>query len=372
MLKDVDMTSFLITKKDNKSYESKIESLPSSTKRNKQYAVKLFERFTCEKYEKSSTEIIEEINRMRKEEPEEYEYALYGMLQEWINWNKKRGIGNYTIRTQFSNLRKYLFHSGIKTDDQNIKEYLSFGKISKEEKYPLQLEEYRRIVESFSKNPRFQALFLALGSSGMRIGEALSLKKKNLDLSGKRIKVNIPPTTKTRTGRSTYLSLETEKILKPLLEKKNPDDFVFAKKGCNPSDRSVRVSLCRSLKRMGYTDKYESNGYMKITSHSFRAFFFTKASRKHDENYAHRLTGHGGYLIQYDRMTEEEKLERYLVLESDLLVFDQTKNELEIDRLREENQTIEQLKKEMKQLKKNQAIQDEKIIQTLKNQGSIP
>ena len=366
------MTSFLITKKDKKSYEGKIASLPSSTKRNKQYAVKLFECFTCEKYEKSSTEIIEEINRMRKEEPEEYEYALYGMLQEWIDWNKKRGIGNYTIRTQFSNLRKYLFHSGIKTDDQNIKEYLSFGKISKEEKYPLQLEEYRRIVESFSKNPRFQALFLALGSSGMRIGEALSLKKKNLDLSGKRIKVNIPPTTKTRTGRSTYLSLETEKILKPLLEKKNPDDFVFAKNGCNPSDRSVRVSLCRSLKRMGYTDKYESNGYMKITSHSFRAFFFTKASRKHDENYAHRLTGHGGYLIQYDRMTEEEKLERYLVLESDLLVFDQTKNELEIDRLREENQTIEQLKKEMKQLKKNQAIQDEKIIQTLKNQGSIP
>jgi hypothetical protein len=76
--------------------------------------------------------------------------------------------------------------------------------------------------------------------------------------------------------------------------------------------------------------------------------------------------------MQYDRMTEDEKLEMYLTLESDLLVFDQTKNELEIDRLREENQTIEQLKKEMKELKKNQAIQDEKIIQTLKNQGSIP
>ena len=43
------MTSFLITKKDKKSYEGKIASLPSATKRNKQYAVKLFERFTCEK-----------------------------------------------------------------------------------------------------------------------------------------------------------------------------------------------------------------------------------------------------------------------------------------------------------------------------------
>ena len=366
------MTSFLITKKDKKSYEDKIASSPEGTKRNKQYAVKSFERFTHEKYRESSTKVIEEINRLRKEDPEEHEDALYGMLQEWINWNKGNGLGNYTIRTMFSNLRKYLFHSGIKTNDQNIKEYLTFEKISREERHPLSLEEYRRIVESFSKNPRFQALFLALGSSGMRIGEALSLKKKNLELSGKRIKVNIPPTTKTRTGRTTYLSRETEKILKPLLEKKNPDDFIFARKDCNPSDRSIRVSLTRSLERMGYSDKYESNGYMKITSHSFRAFFFTKASRKHGENYAHRMTGHGGYLMQYDRMTEDEKLEMYLTLEPDLLVSDQTKNELEIDRLKEENQTIEQLRKEMKQLKKNQSDQDKKIISALEGQGVIP
>jgi hypothetical protein len=43
------MASFLINKKDKKSYESKISSLSSATKRNKQYAVKLFERFTYEK-----------------------------------------------------------------------------------------------------------------------------------------------------------------------------------------------------------------------------------------------------------------------------------------------------------------------------------
>ena len=80
MLKDLDMTSFLITKKDKKSYEGKIASLPSSTKRNKQYAVKLFERFTCEKYKKSSTKVIEELNKIRKGNLDEY--ALYGILQE--------------------------------------------------------------------------------------------------------------------------------------------------------------------------------------------------------------------------------------------------------------------------------------------------
>ena len=53
VLNDVNMTNFLITKKDKKYYEGKISSLPSATKRNKQYAVKFFEHFTCEKYKKS-------------------------------------------------------------------------------------------------------------------------------------------------------------------------------------------------------------------------------------------------------------------------------------------------------------------------------
>jgi len=84
------------------------------------------------------------------------------------------------------------------------------------------------------------------------------------------------------------------------------------------------------------------------------------------------MTGHGGYLMEYNRMTEDEKLGLYLTLEPDLLVFDQTKNELEIDRLKEENQTIEQLRKEMQQLKKNQSDQDKKIISALEGQGVIP
>ncbi len=71
-------------------------------------------------------------------------------------------------------------------------------------------------------------------------------------------------------------------------------------------------------------------------------------------------------------MTEDEKLEMYVTLEPDLLVFDQTKNELEIDRLKKVNQIIEQLQKEMEQLRKNQSDQDKKIISALAGQGAIP
>ena len=83
-----------------------------------------------------------------------------------------------------------------------------------------------------------------------------------------------------------------------------------------------------ALEALGYNQKYSSNGFYKITSHSFRSYFFTAATRKHNENYAHKMSGHGGYLMQYDRMTEEEKLQMYLELEPDLVIFYQTKNEL--------------------------------------------
>ncbi len=76
----------------------------------------------------------------------------------------------------------------------------------------MSLEEDRKIIDGFSKYPHCQVLFLALGSSGMRIGEALGLKKKDLDFTKERIKVNIPPTTKTSTGRTTHLWFEKIKL----------------------------------------------------------------------------------------------------------------------------------------------------------------
>ena len=81
--------------------------------------------------------------------------------------------------------------------------------------------------------------------------------------------------------------------------------------------------------------KYDSGQY-KINTHSFRAFFITKVSR-HDPTFAKKLAGQKGYLLQYDRMTEEEKLEKYIEFEPNLLIFDQSKKNAEIEKLQKEN-----------------------------------
>jgi len=365
------MSSFLTKKKTKESYWDKIATEPKGTQRNKQYAVDNFSWFVKEVYdEKSIEDVIEELQILKKTQ-KNFEETVYDVLQEWINWNEKRGVGNYTIRVTFSNLRKFLFHFGIKTSEQDIKEYLRFGKIPKEERHPLSQEEYRTIIDAFAKNPYEQTLFLTLGSSGMRIGEALSLRKKDLDLSGKRIKVHIPANTKTRQARTTYISKEAEQKLRQIIAKKEQDDYVFGKTNTKPFVSNYRRALDRIIKRVGFDAKYDTNGIHKITSHSFRAYFFTKAARKHGENYAHRMIGHGGYLMQYDRMTEDEKLKMYLELEPKLLVYDQTKNEVEIERLKRENETIEDLRIEVRKLKEQQAASDKKIIEKLRNEGIL-
>ena len=117
--------------------------------------------------------------------------------------------------------------------------------------------------------------------------------------------------------------------------------------------------------------KYEDGKY-KISTHSLRAFFFTQAVRKHGENYAHRMTGHSGYLMQYDRMTDEEKLKMYLELEPELSIYDLTKANLEIERLKvlqtKENQN---LKDQLEELKNQLAQQGLDIINKLKDEDRI-
>jgi spore coat polysaccharide biosynthesis predicted glycosyltransferase SpsG len=95
------------------------------------------------------------------------------------------------------------------------------------------------------------------------------------------------------------------------------------------------------MKKIGLNEKYD-NGHHKITTHSFRAYFITKISRQ-DPNFAKKLAGQKGYLLQYDRMTDEEKLQKYLEIENELLIFDESKKNAEMEKLKKENSSLTQI-----------------------------
>jgi len=158
--------------------------------------------------------------------------------------------------------------------------------------------------------------------------------------------------------------------------------------GENPiSSRVNKEAILRNaLKKTGLDMKYDDTGRYQINTHSFRAYFITRVSR-HDPNIAKKLSGEKGYLLQYDRLTDEEYIENYIKFEDDLIVFDftqrnqkqnQKQKELEEQRQKMEDMELNllQLQDEVGILRRNQKS-DEKVIRIAntimyKNRKKIP
>ena len=85
-------------------------------------------------------------------------------------------------------------------------------------------------------------------------------------------------------------------------------------------------------KKAGLDFKYDDSRNHKISLHSFRAFFETHASNTHGLEYAHALIGHSGYLEQYYRLSEEDRLEKYIELEPKITIGEDFKNKIKIEK----------------------------------------
>ncbi len=347
------MTAFLTKKqrvkvRTKKSfYDEKIKSKTESTKKGYQAVLNNFNEFCMIQYDRSSDQIIEELLTIKGEDQEG---ALLDVYQLWVNWNIERKITPLSIQNYFSNLKIYLQYRGLKVAEDEIKDNVEFPKIIKDEKYPLKQEEILKILEV--AKPHRKSLYLALASSGMRIGEAVQLRKRNLDFSHERIMVKIPANiTKTKTGRTTFISSETHDWLKLRLRKIKPDDLIWGTTTRSRSARSAEEEVFRRiLVKTGLYEKYDSTTTGKITLHSFRSYFYTKAAR-HDDNFAQGVLGHTPYMASYGRLTDEEKLQIYLKVESDLLIFDQSKKIAEIEKLKKEKSEMQKKNEENKILR---------------------
>ena len=365
--------SIITKKKTTETFLASLDNLPRNTIHCQKNTVKKFTIFLKETQNLTPDQFCEELLIMKKQDEEEYINTLFSVLQEFIDdMNSK--ISANSVKTNFAYLRTYLYYLGIRTNPQDIKMMLKFAKVSHEEKYPLSIKELRMIVDNFTRYPVIRACWLAQASSGMRIGEVLAVRKRDLVFK-ERIQVYIKATgSKNLRGRTVFLSKETQEAIQVYLDDLKDDDLVFYQ-GVTGSEKSRQINAIRNLRvcldRLGLDMKYE-NGKYKISSHSLRAFFFTQAVRKHGENYAHRMTGHTGYLMQYDRMTDEEKLQMYIELEPDLSIYDLTKANLEIEKLKTlQTKENKELKEQLDELKLQLAQQGLDIVKKLKDDGKI-
>ena len=322
--------TFLKTDRTKQSFEDRLDKKAPGTRELYKIAFRNFEKFCNEHYSRSTEEVFNEFTVVN-------EQAVYDTIQDWIDWNVSQQKGAATIRMWFSCINNYLRYKGIKIE---AKENIDFPKKKEEELYPLQLEDIHKLfsVASFDK----KCLYLCQISSGMRIAELLQLKRKDVEIK-ERIIVKIPADyTKSKKGRTTFFSKEAQKMLIPKIKQLSENEHLFGKHSrtsLKSKSGNELITLANYMNKIGLNEKYD-NGHHKITTHSFRAYFITKISRQ-DPNFAKKLAGQKGYLLQYDRMTDDEKLKKYLEIENELLVFDESKKNAEMEKLRKENSSIE-------------------------------
>ena len=251
-----------------------------------------------------------------------------------------------TIRTYFGFIKSYLrICHGIKISIEDIKDYVQFPKIRKEPRRPVTLKTLKLILNTTS--PLRRALYSVLISSGMRLGEALSLTKQDIHFNENPVRVTIrAETTKTKEGRETYISSEAFDKLKTIIEKTQDSKSIFT----NIENKKKAVTNEDQLfddlrKRLGLIEKYPNSCRFVLNIHCFRAYFHTIASDKHGSGYANALDGHGEYLPQYYRKSAEDRAKMYLELEPRLLV-ESIKPESE----KTKDKIINDLQKKMEQL----------------------
>lgn len=333
----------ILQKRDKESYFEKIATLAAGTKEGVKVALNAFEKFCQIKYCVSTEQIIEELNTLKDQQKE---HATYDVLQTFVNHLHNDGVMPSTIRLFSRKIKPYLaYRLSIKIHNEDIKENIKFPQSIKPKNYALRQDDIKMILDYSS--PKRRAFYLFLSSTGMRIREACQLRKRDFDQGLKRYKITIPARyTKTKTERTAFMSKESEKYVKAILDKIGPDSLVF---GVNEDPvKSVlaeEMYFMRIRKNAGLVDKYET-GVSKITIHTFRSFFISKCEKIH-EGLGHALAGHDRYMQQYERFSDDELLEFYLKAEPHLEVYSQASTEVGKE-MEEKVKEFEKIKEEFK------------------------
>lgn len=322
-----------------------------------------FDKFAFAKFGKDTTEqVIEDVKKLP--EPR-HESVMVDLFQKYLHWKHEDSKASTSVAYYQTAVEYFAYHQ-LRINHYNLRRDITLPEDPKNMKYAVTLPEIRKLIDH--SKPKRKALYTVLISSGMRIGETLGLKKRDFDFSQERIRITIPAKiTKKNTERQTYISKEAEHYLLPIIKRMNQDDLVFStNKDIRKSVNNEILNFWHLRKKTELDTKYENSTIHKITLHSFRAFFETQASNTHGLEYAHALIGHSGYLEQYYRLSDEDRLEKYIELEPKITIEEDFRNQIKINKqnkkiseLEENTEKIEELENTIQTLQSNLKKRDE-------------
>ncbi len=332
-------------------------------------SLKMLDRFCQDSYKKDSTSVIKKLKADLQKAQREAKSTkkLYLFLDNFVQWlqeytpRRKLHLSSSTVINYYSQVLQFLRYNEIPIDSGMLSQFVTLPTKLKELPQPITRDEINILV--INSDEKRQALYLVLSSSGIRIGEALQLRKMDFEMLSNPVRVILPARiTKSREGRYSFISSEAKEKLVPLLQKLESDDLVFA-----TSDRVMRAELTEEqyfqrLRKITRLDDMESSETKhKITIHKFRKFFATKSERKLGIQVSGALIGHSPYMKTYYEYEPSQLAKLYLELEPDLAISPEFRQKLII---------VEQ-EKEISDLKRNELEIERLSAQQIKDRKSM-
>ena len=299
--------------RDRNSFESKMFTKDPKTKKAYNITLDAFEEYM----KRNKLKIIHDMDVM--------EDVVQGFVNEMSTSHAPVSVWNY-----YSRVKKYLKHLRINIDE------IELPPKAEKDLYPVKLYELHDIFRHMK--PRDVTLFMTQLSGGLRIGEAVQLRKKHVSTKYDRVTIRIPSEiAKFKKARTAVLTKECGSRIMALIREKNDNDLIFGTcSNVHSAETNKQGILRNKLDAIGLDMKYEDTGRYMINSHSFRAFFITNVSR-HDPNLAKKLAGQKGYLLQYDRLDVEGLVQHFKKCEPDLTIFDLARHKAELEESNRKN-----------------------------------
>jgi len=259
---------------------------------------------------------------------------------------KRKKLSPNSIRLYTIALKRFLELSGHPLDVQNLarlRMLLPKKKIIRETN-SIPREVVKKLIMAAS--PKKSLLYHLLWATGLRIGEALNLRKKDIDLSSDPARVFVL-SEKTGRLRMVFLPSDVAERLKPFLEKLADDDFIFHVTGDRkkPLNRDkIGASFRMTLLKLGLLKRDASGRGYNYTIHSFRRSYETTLAQSgvHPMVVKYFMGHTQGVEDSYLRLSEGslisewKKAEPTLRLDLEETEEKYTEMKMEIDRLRKE------------------------------------
>lgn len=249
---------------------------------------------------------------------------VYSLLDGYADWmvNDCRFAPN-SLRNHLSVVKKFLNLNNLEVSNERMRAKVELPRYYAvtRDRAPSP-EELKRVI--MHTEVRGKALITMLASSGMRIGELLSLRVKDIDFAKKPTTVYLrAEVTKDRQARYCFMSDEAATFLKEFLGQRiqDPGSYVFPtstrgrahKTGNEPMTYWNADEIFSRALRASSLEEKDDNGRDVIHIHSLRKFFFSQLVPVLGRDVVEALMGHKAFLdSSYRRFTEKQMGEFYL------------------------------------------------------------